>query len=79
MKLTLLALTFITLSLTACGSKKVKPEQAQVDITRPPEIVISGKKAFEVKKDTNETVSYEEWLKTNEAPSAPATSTADAE
>lgn len=66
MKLKLLLLICISLSLTACGSKRVKSEQDQVDITRPPEIDLSGDKAFEVKKKTDEAVSYEEWLKKNE-------------
>ena len=66
MKLKLLLLIFISLSLTACGAKRVKSEQDQVDITRPPEIDLSGDKAFEIQKKTDETVSYEEWLKKNE-------------
>lgn len=66
MKLKLILLTFIVLSLTACGSKKLKSNQAQVDITRPPAIDLSGDKAFELKTKENETASYEEWLKNNE-------------
>jgi len=69
MKCKLLILSLLALSLTACGSKRLKSNQAQEDITRPPTIEISKdgttNESIEklVSKESNETVSYGEWLK----------------
>ena len=80
MKCKLLILSLLALSLTACGSKRLKSNQVQEDITRPPTIAVSedGSTNESIEKlvtkgNSNESVSYEEWLKENpsKAPVAP--------
>ena len=71
MKLKLITLTVLLITLTACGSKRVKSNQAGEDITRPPEIEASNDALYEsLKREKKETVSYEEWLKENTKPAA---------
>jgi len=66
MKYKLLILSLLALGLTACGSKRLKSDQAQEDITRPPTIAVSkDDSAFKVPTKADETVSYGEWLKEN--------------
>jgi len=74
MKIKFLSLMLLTLSLslTACGTKVLKSTAQNstdgVDITRPPKIAASKDKAFEIKKKTDQAVSYEQWLKENSLP-----------
>ena len=69
MKLKLFTLLLLMLTLSACGSKRLKSDQVTEDITRPPQIEVSNDALYEsLTKEKKETVSYEEWLKENAEP-----------
>ena len=74
MKLKLFTLLLLMLTLSACGSKRLKSDQVNEDITRPPQIEVSNDALYEsLKKEKKETVSYEEWLKENAEPTPEST------
>jgi len=74
MKLKLFTLLLLMLTLSACGSKRLKSDQVTEDITRPPQIEVSNDALYEsLKKEKKETVSYEEWLKENAEPTPAST------
>ena len=71
-KFKLLILSLLALSVTACGgSKKLKSDQVQDDITRPPKIAVSKESSVILPKSADEEVSYEQWLKENPTKPSP--------
>lgn len=58
------------LIISACGSKKIPADEAEVantsDITRPPSIV-KNRKPAESESNPNETISYDDWKRRRDA------------
>lgn len=74
----LLLCLLVAAFLSACGAKKLAPEEATTantkDITRPP-TVVKTQAPVESESNPDETISYDEWRRRREAEKAESQST----